>query len=73
MADTALLTVSNRVDKDGYAALKTAFDKIKPYCLIANGAQEVKIQNASSLSRAEFIQILEEIQNAYDYYKAVNP
>ena len=59
--------------KQGYAALKTAFDKIKPYCLIANGAQEVKIQNASSLTRAELIQMLEEIQSAYDYYCSVNP
>ncbi len=57
----------------GYAALKNAFDKIKPYCLIANGAQEVKIQNADSLTRAQLIQLLEEIQNAYDYYVTVNP
>ncbi len=62
---------SNRY-KQGYAALKSAFDKIKPYCLIANGAQEVKVQNASSLSRAELIQMIEEIQHAYDYYLAVN-
>ena len=62
---------SNRY-KQGYDALKSAFDKIKPYCLIANGAQEVKVQNASSLSRAELIQMLEEIQHAYDYYLAVN-
>ena len=59
--------------KQGYAALKAAFDRIKPYCLIANGAQEVKIQNANSLSRAELIQLLEEIQRTYDYYMAVNP
>ena len=59
--------------KQGYAALKDAFDKIKPYCLIANGAQEVKIQNANSLSRAELIQLLEAIQTNYDYYLAVNP
>ena len=60
-------------DKQGYEALRRAFDKIKPYCLIANGAQEVKIQNASSLSRAELIQLLEEIQITYEYYLAVNP
>ena len=59
--------------KQGYDALKTAFDKIKPYCLIANGAQEVKIQNANSLTRAELIQMLEEIQHTYDYYLEVNP
>ncbi len=59
--------------KEGYAVLKTVFDKIKPYCLIANGAQEVKVQNANSLTRAELIRMLEEIQHAYDYYKSVNP
>lgn len=59
--------------KPGYSALRQAFDKIKPYCLIANGAQEVKIQNANSLSRAILIQLLEEIQLTYDYYLAVNP
>ena len=58
--------------KQGYDGLKTAFDKIKPYCYIGNGAQEVKIQNANSLSRAELIRMLEEIQNAYDYYNTVN-
>ena len=63
----------NNKGKQGYDALKVAFDKVKPYCLIANGAQEVKIQNASSLSRAELIQYLSEIQSAYDYYKALNP
>ena len=63
----------NNKYKQGYDALKIAFDKIKPYCLIANGAQEVKIQNANSLSRAELIQIMEEIQMTYDYYLAVNP
>lgn len=59
--------------KQGYEGLKVAFDKIKPYCLIANGAQEVKVQNANSLSRAELIRMLEGIQNAYDYYLTVNP
>ena len=60
-------------EKAGYTALKIAFDKIKPYCLIANGAQDVRIENASSLSRAELIQILEDIQHKYDYYLEVNP
>ena len=63
---------TNNIEKPGFAALKAAFDKIKPYCLIANGAQEVKIQNANSLSRAELICMLEEIQHAYDYYCEVN-
>ena len=58
--------------KPGYADLKQAFDRIKPYCLIANGAQEVKLQNANSLSRAELIQMLEAIQMTYEYYLAVN-
>ena len=56
----------------GYDSLKAAFDKIKPYCYIGNGAQEVKIQNANSLSRAELIQLLEAVQHEYDYYRAVN-
>lgn len=64
---------TNNKYKQGYEALKVAFDRIKPYCLIANGAQEVKIQNANSLSRAELIYHLEAIQAAYDYYKAINP
>ncbi|MBQ3064442.1 MAG: hypothetical protein IJC99_06560 [Clostridia bacterium] len=56
----------------GYDLLKAAFDKIKPYCYIGNGAQEVKIQNASTLSRAELIRLLEAVQQAYDYYLSVN-
>ena len=56
----------------GYAELKAAFDRLKPYCYIGNGAQEVKIQNANSLSRAELIQMLEAIQKTYDYYLTVN-
>ncbi len=57
----------------GYADLKMAFDRIKPYCLIANGAQEVKLtDSARNLSRAEIIQILENIKTTYDYYLAVN-
>ena len=65
-------TNSANSGKSGYEALKVAFDKIKPYCLIANGAQDVRIQNANSLSRAELIQILEDIQHKYDYYLEVN-
>lgn len=63
--------VSNAANP-GYAELKAAFDRLKPYCYIGNGAQEVKLQNANSLSRAELIQMLEAIQMAYDYYLAVN-
>lgn len=59
-------------NKQGYDNLKKAFDAIKPYCYIGNGAQEVKIQNANSLSRAELIPMLEAIQHAYDYYLEVN-
>ncbi len=58
--------------KPGYDLLKEAFDKIKPYCYIGNGAQEVKINNASALSRAELIRLLEAVQHAYDYYLSVN-
>ena len=64
---------ASNVTKPGYDELKSAFDRLKPYCYIGNGAQEVKIQNANSLSRAEIIQMLEEIQNTYDYFCAVNP
>ena len=64
---------ANNLANPGYEDLKRAFDRIKPYCLIANGAQEVKLTNtASSLSRAELIQMLEAIQTAYNYYLAVN-
>ncbi len=56
----------------GFDDLKRAFDRIKLYCYIGNGAQEVKIQNANSLSRAELIPMLENIQQAYDYYLEVN-
>ena len=59
-------------NKPGYDNLKAAFDAIKPYCYIGNGAQEVKIQNANSLTRAELIPMLESIQQAYDYYNEVN-
>lgn len=58
--------------KPGYDILKAAFDAIKPYCYIGNGAQEVKIQNANSLSRAELIQLLEAVDRAYEYYNSVN-
>lgn len=61
------------VSNPGYADLKKAFDRLKPYCYIGNGAQEVKLQNANSLSRAELIQMLEAIQFTYDYYLEVNP
>lgn len=60
------------MNKEGYAALKKAFDKIKPYCYIGNGAQEVKIQNATTLPRAEIVPMFEEIYNAYQYYLSVN-
>ena len=56
----------------GYDLLKAAFDAIKPYCYIGNGAQEVKLQNANALSRAELIPMLERVQQAYDYYLSVN-
>ena len=63
--------VTNKFNS-GYDELKIAFEKIKPYCYIGNGAQEVKIQNANSLTRAELIQLLEAVQHTYDYYRAVN-
>lgn len=58
--------------KPGYDSLMAAFAKIKPYCYIGNGAQEVKIQNANSLTRAELVQLLKAIQHEYDYYLSVN-
>ena len=68
-------TFSNNVNNKynpGYDELKRAFDALKPHCYIGNGAQEVKIQNASSMTRAELIRYLEAIQHAYDYYLSVN-
>ena len=58
--------------KDGYDQLKAAFDRLKPNCFINNGGFE-RLENATSLSRAELVYMLEDIQQAYDYYKAVNP
>ena len=58
--------------KPGYDNLLQAFAEIKPHCYIGNGAQEVKIQNASSIPRARLIPILEAIQMAYDYFLSVN-
>lgn len=64
---------SANVANPGYADLKRAFDRIKPYCLIANGAQEVKLtDSARNLSRAEIIRMLEDLKATYDYYLAVN-
>ena len=61
------------IAKPGYDDLKRAFDRLKPYCLIANGAQEVKLtDSARNLSRAELIQMLEAIQTTYNYYLSVN-
>lgn len=63
---------TNNIQKPGYELLKAAFDELKPYCLIENGAQNVRIANANSLTRAQLIPMLERIQNAYDYYQSVN-
>ena len=62
----------NNMAKPGYDRLKAAFLKMKPYLYIGNGAQEVKIQNASTLPRAEIVPLLEEILKEYEYYKSVN-
>ena len=60
----------------GYAELKIAFDKLKPYCNLDNfynSGSRTQIKNeVSVLSRAELIRILEDIQSAYDYYVAIN-
>jgi len=58
--------------KEGYDQLKAAFDRLKPNCFINNGGFE-RLENATSLSRAELVYMLEDIQHAYDYYLAVNP
>ncbi len=63
----------NNFYKEGYTILKAAFDEMKPYCLIENGAQNVRIENAQRLTRAELIPMLERIQQAYDYYLSINP
>ena len=58
--------------KEGYDQLKAAFDRLKPNCFINNGGFE-RLENATKFSRAELVCILEDIQEAYDYYMAVNP
>lgn len=57
----------------GYDILLAAFEKIKPYCQINNGAQDVRLADANKLTRAELIPLLESLQNAYDYYRELNP
>ncbi len=59
--------------KPGYTELKRAFDRLKPYCILDNGATNVRLSDkARELSRAEIIRILEDIQAAYEYFLAVN-
>ena len=64
---------SANVAKPGYAELKRAFDKLKPYAILDNGATNVRLSDkARELSRAEIIRLLEDINAAYEYYLAVN-
>lgn len=58
--------------KPGYAALKSAFEELKPYCEINNGAQDVRITKVEGLTRADLIRMLEQLETAYEYYLAVN-
>ena len=61
------------VAKPGYNELKIAFDRLKPYCILDNGATNVRLSDkARELSRAEIIRMLEDINSAYEYYLAVN-
>ena len=61
-------------EKAGYTELKKAFDSLKPYLNLDNGASNVRLEysTASKLSRAELIRKLEDVQATYDYYLAVN-
>ncbi len=57
----------------GYIELKRAFDNLKPYAILDNGATNVRLSDkARELSRAEIIRMLEDINSAYEYYLAVN-
>ena len=57
--------------KSGYAALKKAFDKIKPHLDIRNqGSAQFKPRE--NVTRAELISILVELEKAYNYYMEVN-
>ena len=64
---------AKNVANPGYVELKIAFDRLKPYCILDNGATNVRLSDkARELSRAEIIRILEDINSAYEYYLAVN-
>ena len=60
-------------NKPGYAALKSAFDELKPYLQINNGAADVRLLDSiTNLTRAELIWRLEALETAYKYYQEVN-
>ena len=64
---------TQNIANPGYEALKTAFDRLKPYLILDNGATNVRLDyKASALNRAELIPMLENIQSTYEYYLAVN-
>ena len=61
--------------KSGYIALKAAFDKIKDknLLLINNGGSAQFVSNeARSLTRAELVSLLVELDTAYSYYLEAN-
>ena len=60
-------------NKPGYTALKSAFDELKPFLQINNGAADVRLlDSVTNLTRAELIWRLEALETAYTYYKEVN-
>ena len=61
------------MDKQGYAGLKAAYDKIAPYCINDNGGTDVRIENVQSMTRAELVYLIKQLQTAYDYYCELNP
>lgn len=63
---------TSNMHNPGYEALREAFEVLKPYCFIEGAAQNVRIANARSLTRAQLIPLLERINQAYEYYKSVN-
>lgn len=66
-------TNNANLSNPGYIDLKRAFDRLKPYLILDNGATNVRLDyKASSLNRAEIIRMLEDIKASYDYYLAVN-
>ena len=58
-------------NKPGYELLRVAFENAAPFYNVYNNGQEVKVKRNST--RSEILPYMIAIQNAYDYYKELNP